>query len=41
LLSRPLQRWGDIVLPYVMIALGAYILVKTDALALLGLPISL
>jgi cadmium resistance protein CadD (predicted permease) len=41
LLSRPLQHWGDIALPYVMIALGAYILVKTDALALLGVPIGL
>jgi cadmium resistance protein CadD (predicted permease) len=41
LVSAPLQRWGHLALPYVMIALGAYILVKTDALALLGVPISL
>jgi cadmium resistance protein CadD (predicted permease) len=36
LLSAPLQRWGHTVLPYVMIALGTYILIKTDALALLA-----
>jgi cadmium resistance protein CadD (predicted permease) len=39
LLSAPLQRWGHIALPYVMIGLGAYILVKTDALGLLGLSL--
>lgn len=36
LLRAPLQRWGRIALPYVMIGLGGYILVKTNALALLG-----
>jgi cadmium resistance protein CadD (predicted permease) len=39
LLSAPLQRWGHIALPYVMIGLGGYILVKTDALGLLGLSL--
>jgi cadmium resistance protein CadD (predicted permease) len=41
LLSAPLQRWGHVALPYVMIGLGAYILVKTDALALLGIRLPL
>lgn len=32
LLGVPAQRWGSIALPYVMIALGSYILAKTEAL---------
>jgi len=39
LLSAPLQRWGHVALPYVMIALGFYILIKSDALALLGVKL--
>jgi cadmium resistance protein CadD (predicted permease) len=36
------RRWGRAIFPYVMIALGAYILIKTDALTLLlrSLPVT-
>lgn len=36
LLGIPAQRWGNAVLPCVLIALGVYILMKTGALALFG-----
>ena len=37
LVGAMVERWGHAALPFVMIGLGVYILVKTDALATLGL----
>jgi cadmium resistance protein CadD (predicted permease) len=34
--GRQARRWGDAVLPYVMIGLGLYIFAKTDVLAVFG-----
>jgi cadmium resistance protein CadD (predicted permease) len=38
-LAPPMPRWTQAILPYAMIALGGYILAKTDALALVLRPL--